>query len=155
MDGGSETTSTHGKDSANDDGVNNNGIYNGKNDDDNGNFTCHSSDGLDKDDEDGNEVLGEGVDGMSPTLSTCGKDGQSFIGGQLANLPDWLHEIETNNTYNALLFLAAPVTQVFVCVACKDIDNSTTWIPIFLQKTSNTTWEVFDKDFSKIGPELD
>ncbi len=71
------------------------------------------------------------------------------------NLPDWLHKIEINNTFNASLLLAAPITQVFPCVACKNIDNPTAWIPVFLQKTSNTTWEVFDEDFSKIGPELD
>ncbi len=114
-----------------------------------------ASDGADEDDEDGNKVLGDGADGTSPTMSTCGKDGQSLIGGQLDNLPDWLHEIETNNTYDASLLLAAPITQVFPCIACNNIDNPTTWVPVFLWKTSNTTWEVFDKDFSKIGPKLD
>jgi hypothetical protein len=149
MDGGSKTTSTHSKDGANDDGVDNNGIYGGKNDDDDDNFTYHSSDGLDEDDEDGNEVLGNGGEGTSPTMSSCGKDGQSFIRGQLDNLPDWLHEIETNNTYNASLYLATPITQVFPCVACKNINNPTTWIPVFLQKTSNTTWEVLMKTSAK------
>jgi hypothetical protein len=91
----------------------------------------------------------------SPTMSTCGKDGQSFIVGHLDNLPDWLHEIETNNTFDASLLLAAPITQVFPCIACKNINSPTTWIPVFLRKTSDTTWGVFDKDFSKIGPELD
>jgi hypothetical protein len=46
MDGGLETTSTHSKDGANDDGVDNNGIYGGENDNDDGNFTYHSSDGI-------------------------------------------------------------------------------------------------------------
>jgi hypothetical protein len=124
MDGGLETTSTHSKDSVNDDGVDNNGIINGKNDDNDGNFTYHSSDRSDKDDEDGNKVLGNGVDGTSPKLSTCGKVGQSFIGGQLADLPDWLHEIETNNTYNASLLLAAPIIQVVMCIACKKYQES-------------------------------
>ncbi len=71
------------------------------------------------------------------------------------NLPDWLHQIERNNTFDALLLLAAHITQVFPCVACKNINNPTTWIPVILQKTSNTTWKVFDEDFSKIGPKLD
>ncbi len=98
-DGGLETTSTHSEDGTNDDRVDNNGIYSDRNDDDEGNFTYHSSsDGLDEDDEDGNEVLGNSIDGTSPTMSTCGKDNQSFIEGQLDNLPDWLHEIEINNT---------------------------------------------------------
>jgi hypothetical protein len=151
-----ETTSTHSKNSANDDRVDNNGIYGGENDDDAGNFTYHSSDRLDEDDENSDEVLGDGMDGTSPTMSTCGKDGQSYIWRQLDNLSDWLHESETNTTLDASLLLAAPITQDFPCIACKNIDNSATWIPVFfLWKTSNTTWEVFGKDFSKIGPKID
>jgi hypothetical protein len=41
-DGGSETNSTHSKDGANDDGVDNNGIYGNEYDDDDGNFGYHS-----------------------------------------------------------------------------------------------------------------
>jgi hypothetical protein len=113
---------------------------------------------LDKDDEDDNEVLGNGADGTSPTMSAFGKDDQDCNSGQVDDLPDWLHEIETNKAYNASHLLVAPITQVFPCVACnnhKNINNPTTWIPVFLQKTNNTTWEVFDKDFSEIGPKLD
>jgi hypothetical protein len=72
--------STHSKDGTNDDEVDNNGIYGGKNDGDDDDFTYHSSDGSDKDDKDGDEVLGNGTDGTSPLMSTCSKDGQSFIG---------------------------------------------------------------------------
>jgi hypothetical protein len=102
---------------------------------------------LDKDDEDDDEVLGNGVDGTSPTMSAFGKDGQVCNGGQVDVLQDWLYEIETNNTYDASHLLAAPITQVSPCVACnnqKNINNPTTWIPVFLWKTNNTTWEVFD-----------
>ncbi len=103
MDGGSDTTSTHSKDGANDDGVDNSGIYSSESDDDDDNFTYHSPDGLDEDDEDGNEVLGNGADGTLPTMSACGKDGQDFDREQVDHLPDWLHEIETNNTCDASL----------------------------------------------------
>jgi hypothetical protein len=65
-----------------------NGIYGGKNIDDSSDFSYHSSDRLDEDDENGYDVLDDGADGTSPTMSTCGKDGQSFIGRQLDNLPD-------------------------------------------------------------------
>ncbi len=130
-DGGSETTSTHSGDGVNDDGVDNNGIYSSEYDDDDGNFTCHSSDGSDKDDEDGDEVLGNSADGTSPAMSAFGKDGQDFNGRQVEDLPDWLHEIKTIKTYGASLLLAAPITQVFMCVACKNINSPTTWIPIF------------------------
>jgi hypothetical protein len=97
----------------NDDRMDNGGIYCGKNDDDDGNFTYHSSDRLNEDDENGNEVLGNGADGTSPTMSTCGKDFQSFIGGHSDNLPDWLHEIETNNTSDAHFFLPPPSPRFF------------------------------------------
>jgi hypothetical protein len=73
---------------------------------------------LDEDDEDGDEVLGDGTDGTSPTMSAFGKDGQDLNSGQVEDLPDWLHEIETKNTYNASFLLATPITQVFLCVAC-------------------------------------
>jgi hypothetical protein len=53
MDGGLETTSTHNKDGTNDDRMDNYGIYGSKNDDDDGNFTYHSSDRLDENDENG------------------------------------------------------------------------------------------------------
>ncbi len=62
-DRGLETTPTHSIDSPNYDGVDNNVSYNGKNDDDDKDFTYHSSDGSDKDDEDGDEVLGNDTDG--------------------------------------------------------------------------------------------
>jgi hypothetical protein len=113
MDGGSETTPTHSKNGANDDRVDNNGIYSGKNDDDDGNFTYHSSDGSDEDDENDNEVLGNGADGTSPTMSTGGKDGQSLIGGQLGDLPDWLHEIEANKHTMHHFFLPPPSPSFF------------------------------------------
>jgi hypothetical protein len=60
---GHYNTSTHNKDGVNYERMDNNGIYGGENDDDEGDFTYHSSDGLDEDDENGNEVLGNGKDG--------------------------------------------------------------------------------------------
>ncbi len=97
-DGGQETNSTHSKGGANNDRVDNNGIYENKYDDDDGSFSYQSSDGLDKDDENDDEVLGNGADGTSPTMSAFGKDGQDCNNGQVDDLPDWLHEIETNKT---------------------------------------------------------
>jgi hypothetical protein len=110
---------------------------------------------LDKDDEDSDEVLGNGTDSTSPRMSAFGNDGQDFNSGQVEDLPDWLHEIETNNTYDASFLLATPIIQVFPCTACMNINNPTTGIPVFLRKTNNTTWEVFDEDFSKIGHKSD
>jgi hypothetical protein len=54
-----------------------------------------------------------------------------------------------------LFFLPPPSPRFFRASHAKNIDNPTTWIPVFLQKTNNTTWEVFDEDFSEIGPKLD
>jgi hypothetical protein len=55
-DGGLETTSTHNEDGTkNDDRMDNNDFYSGENDNDGGNFTYHSSDMSDEDDENGDE----------------------------------------------------------------------------------------------------
>jgi hypothetical protein len=50
--------------------------------------------------------------------------------------------------------LAALVNQIFPCIACSDHKNAhdpSTWLPIFLQKSSTTTWELFDIEFSEVG----
>jgi hypothetical protein len=64
----------------------------------------------------------------------------------------------TNHMYNASDLLATPITQNFPCISCKnrkDINDPTAWIPMFLQKSGKTAWEVFDKNCGKIGPELE
>ena len=98
------------------------------------------------------------MEGMSPPATAYSKDGQFPLGGQVEDLPDWLHEMDTNQIYDASHLLAAPITQVFPCVACNDysnINNPTSWIPVFLRKSGKTTWEVFDKNCGEVGPELE
>jgi hypothetical protein len=71
---------------------------------------------LDEDDEDDDEVLGNGADGMSPTMSAFGKDGQDCNSGQVDDLPDWLHEIETNKTNNVSHLLPPPSPRFFLAL---------------------------------------
>jgi hypothetical protein len=125
---------THSKDGANDDRMDINGIYGGKNDDVDGNFTYHSSDRLDEDDENGNEVLGNGADGTSPTMSTCGKRWSEFHWGKVGSLPDWLHEFETNNTYDASLLLAAPSPRFFCAPHASILTTPQHGFPFFCRR---------------------
>jgi hypothetical protein len=57
--------------------------------------------------------MGNGADGTSPTVSAFGKDGHDFNSGQVEDLPNWLHKIETDNMYDASLIFATPITQDF------------------------------------------
>jgi hypothetical protein len=107
---------------------------------------------LDKDDAGYDCSLGNGMESMSPPGTAYSKDDQFPLGGQVEDLPDWLHEMDTNKIYDASHPLATPITQVFPCVACNNysnINDPTLWIPIFLQKLGKTTWEVFDKKLVK------
>jgi hypothetical protein len=66
--------------------------------------------------------------------------------------------MNTSCVYGASHLVAAPITQIFPCISCKnhkDINDPTAWIPVFLRKLDKTTWEVFDKNFGEIGPELE
>ncbi len=136
----------------------NDGIYRREYDNDDEDFSYHSSNGSDKDDSVYDLSLGASAEGTSPPATARNTDGQFPLGGQVEDLPDWLHEMNTNRVYNASHLLAAPITQIFPCISCKnhkDINNPTAWIPVFLWKLGKTTWEVFDKIFGEIGPELE
>jgi hypothetical protein len=152
------TASTHSQDDSNAEEMDNNNIYRREYDDTNEDFSYHSSDGSDGGDAGYNHSLGNGMEGMSPPATAYSKDGQFPLGVQVEDLPDWLHEMDTNQIYDASHLLAAPITQVFPCIACNNysnINNPTLWIPVFLQKSGKTTWEVFDKNFGEMGPELE
>ncbi len=152
------TASTHSQDNSDAEEMDNNNFYGREYDNTNEDFSYHSSDGSDKDDAGYDCSLGNGMEGMSPPATAYSRDGQFPLGGQVEDLPDWLHEMDTNQIYDASHLLAAPITQVFPCVACNDysnINNPTSWIPVFLRKSGKTTWEVFDKNCGEVGPELE
>jgi hypothetical protein len=140
--------STHSQDNSGAEELDNNGIYGREYDKTNEDFSYHSSDGSDKDDAGYDCSLGNGTEGTSPPATKYSKDGQFPLGGQVEDLPSWLHEMDTNQSYDASHLLAAPITLVFLCITCNNhsnIKDPTSWIPIFLCKSCNTTWEVFEK----------
>jgi hypothetical protein len=113
----------------------NHGIYRKEYDDDDEDFSYHSSDGLDKDDSVYDLSLGNGTEGTSPPATARNTDGQFPLGRQVEDFPDWLHKMNTNRVYNASHLLATPITQIFLCISCKnhkDINDPTAWIPVFL-----------------------
>jgi hypothetical protein len=93
--------------------MDNNNIYGRESDDTNEDLSYHSSDGLDKDDAGYDCSLGNGMEGMSPPATAYSKDGQFPLGGQFEDLHDWLHEMDTNQIYDASHLPAAPISQVF------------------------------------------
>ncbi len=150
--------STHSQDDSDAEELDNNGIYGREYDNTDEDFSYHSSDGSDKDDTGYDCSLGNGAEGTSPPATAYSKDGQFSLGEQVEDLPSWLHEMDTNQIYDASHLLAAPITQVFPCVTCNNhsnIKDPTLWIPVFLCKSGNTTWEVFDEKFGEVGPELE
>ena len=75
--------------------------------------------------------LGDGAEGTSPSASGCNIDEQSVLEKPNEDLPEWLHEMITNQVYDLSHLLSAPVTKCFPCIACKnhnDIDDPNAWI---------------------------
>ncbi len=107
-------------------------------------------DGLAEEEIDDHGELGADAVGMSPLVTSAG--------GKVAkvdDLPNWFLEIIQNRTYDKNDLLAALVNQIFPCIACSDhknVHNPSTWLPIFLQKSSRTAWELFDTNFGEVGP---
>jgi hypothetical protein len=127
------TASTHSQDDSDPEEMDNNNIYRREYDNTNEDFSYHSSDGSDKDDAGYDCSLGNGMEGMSPSATAYSKGGQFPLGGQVEDPPDWLHEMDTNQIYDASHLLAAPITQVFPCVASNNysnINDPTLWIPV-------------------------
>ncbi len=90
------TASTHSQDDFNAEEMDNDNIYGREYDDTNEDFSYHSSDGSDEDDAGYDCSLGNGIEGMLPPATAYSKYGQFPLGGQVEDLPDWLHEMDTN-----------------------------------------------------------
>ena len=135
------------------------GIYGGKYDiDDNGDLSYHSSDGSEEDDSDVDRSLGNGTEGTSPPANARNTARQSLLGRQIDDLPDWLQEMIDNPAYGLSYLLSAPIAKCFPCITCNnqiDVTDPRGWIRAFLRKSGATAWEVFDKFFEEIGPDMD
>ena len=74
------------------------------------------------------------------------------------DLPDWLQEMIDIQAYGIPHLLSAPITKCFPCVAYNNHINETDprgWSRTFLRKSGAFAWEVFDKHFEKIGPDME
>jgi hypothetical protein len=149
------------------DEIGNNEIYGKEYNDHDEDFSYHSSDGLAKENADSQGELGHNMGRMSPMATLGGKEGSTCNSAQVDNSPNWLHEINKNQIFGKADLLIALINQIFPCVVCnnhKNINNPSTWIPIFLWKLGVTTvflwksgvtmWELFDVDFAAICAEL-
>ena len=93
--------------------VENLGIYGGDSDiDDEGYLSCHSSDGLDKDDSVCDLSLGNGTEGTSPLANARKTTGQSLLGTQNDDLPDWFQEMFANQAYRIFSPAFCPCHQM-------------------------------------------
>ena len=140
-------------------GVKTMGVYGGDYDIiDKGDLSYHPSNGSDKVDSVGDLSLGDGAKGTYPPANARNFAGQSLLGRQNDDLPDWLQEMIDNQAYRLSHLLSAPVAKCFPCITCKNRineDDPRGWICIFLRKSGGNTWEVFDKIFEEIGPDMD
>jgi hypothetical protein len=78
-------------------------------------FSYHLSDGLAEEEIDEHGELGADAVGMSPLVTSA-----SSKVGKVDDLPNWLQEINRNQTYDKTDLLAALVTQIFPCIACSN-----------------------------------
>ncbi len=97
--------------------------------------------------------MGQDADGSSSMATRSKQDAK-----KQDNLPNWLNEINLIRLYDKPELLSTLINQIFPCVACsnhKNISNPQTWVPIFLRKSSTTSWELFDADFDELGHVLE
>ncbi len=116
-------------------------------------FSYHSSDGSAEEEGEDYGELGQDADGTS-LMATRSKRYEK----EEDKLPNWLNKINLIQSYDKPELLSAPISQIFPCVACnnhKKINNPQTWVPIFLQKSGITSWELFDADFDNLGHVLE
>ena len=74
------------------------------------------------------------------------------------DLPDWLQEMIDIQAYGIPHLLSAPITKCFPCIACNnhiDVTDPHGWSRAFLRKLGAFAWEVFDKSFEEIGPDME
>jgi hypothetical protein len=112
-------------------------------------FSYHSSDGSAEEDGEHQDDFGQHADGTSPMATENGHNTNHEDA-----LPNWHGEANRIQAFAKPELFSAPINQIFPCVAClnhKNINDPSTWVPAFLRKSGNTSWEVFDKDFNDLG----
>ena len=130
-------------DNTDDDSLGPGGIYSRQSDED-GSFSYHDSEASTADDDE--EEFGEGASGRSPLVKGRYESDEE---NELDSF-EWMKEVESRGTFDIKDLLDEPINRIFPCVACNDQKNildHSTWIPAFLRKSSETTWDVLNEDF--------
>jgi hypothetical protein len=125
------------------------GICKADSDEDDKDFSYHSSDSLAEEDGEHQDNFGQHADGTSPMATEYGHNTNHEDA-----LPNWHNKVNRIRAFAKPELLFAPINQIFPCVAClnhKNINDPLTWVPVFLRMSGNTSWEVFDKDFDALG----
>jgi hypothetical protein len=128
-------------------------IYGKEYDNDDKDFSYHSSDGSAEEEAAVHRELGHGTVGTSPMATLGSKEGSTHNSGQMENTPNWLHEINNNQMFGKADLISVPINQFFFCIVCnnhKNINDLSAWLPIFLLKSGVATWELFDVDFADV-----
>ncbi len=132
---------------------NDDSIRDAESDEEDKEFSYHSSGGSAEEEGEDHGELGQDADGSSPMATRSEQDAK-----KQDKLPNWLNEINLIQSYDKPELLSALINQIFPCVACsnhKNISDPQTRVPIFLRKSSTTSWELFDADFNKLGHVLE
>jgi hypothetical protein len=125
------------------------GVCKADSDEDDKDFNYHSSDGSAEEDGEHQDKFGQHADGTSLMVTEYRHNTNHEDA-----LPNWHNEANRIRAFAKPELLSAPINQIFPCVAClnhKNIKDPLTWVPVFLRKSGNTSWEVFDKDFDDLG----
>jgi hypothetical protein len=75
------------------------------------------------------------------------------ITGQEYVLPNWQYEIKHIKPYGKAELISALTNCIFLCISCnnhKNINDPSNWVPVFLGKSGNTTWGLFDNLFEEL-----
>jgi len=133
-------------DTTDDDGLDPGSIYSRQSDGDDGSFSYHDSKASSADDDE--EEFGKGASGCSPLVT-----GQYEPEGAMERDPfEWMKEVESRGTFDIRDLLSVSINHIFPCVACnnqKNILDPSSWVPVFMCKSSATTWDVFNVDFDQ------
>jgi hypothetical protein len=127
------------------------GIY-GRQSNEDGSFSYHDSEASTADDDE--EEFGEGASGRSPLVKGHYESDEEM---ELESF-EWMTEVESRGTFDVKDLLDEPINRIFPCVACNDQKNilvCSTWIPAFLRKLSETTWDVLNEDFDHMIHDLE
>ncbi len=125
------------------------GVRKADSNEDDKDFSYHSSDSSAEEDGNHQDNFGQHAVGTSPMVTEYGHNTNHEDA-----LPNWLDKANPIRAFAKPEFLSAPINQIFPCIAClnhKNINNPSTRVLVFLRKSGNTSWEVFDEDFDDLG----